>query len=73
MRYIVVVNGKWQGGSFATEAEATVAAEMLRGRSTDQKIEVQPRAPLGTLPRPPAAPSPLPSFPAAPKGTAASK
>jgi hypothetical protein len=53
-RYIILLDGKWQGGSFATEAEAKAVAAKLAG--TSKKWSVQSKG--GVAPRaaePPAA------------------
>lgn len=41
-RFQVNVNGKWAGGSYATEAEANTAAKTIR-KSADDDIKVVPR------------------------------
>lgn len=41
-RFKIMIDGKWQGGSFATEADAKMWAARLR-KSEHQKIEVLPK------------------------------
>lgn len=51
-RYVILIDGKWQGGSFASEAEAkAVAQELCKG--TSKKFRVEPKSVLSK----PAAPS----------------
>lgn len=45
MRYVIFVDGKWQGGSFASEDAAKVVAERLR-KHPSQDIKVEPKSSL---------------------------
>lgn len=53
MRFIVFIGGKWQGGSFVTEAEAKAVAEKICA-GTSKTFEVQSKG--GIKPKPKAEP-----------------
>ncbi len=45
-RFEILIDGKWQGGSFATEAEAKAAAAKLKGSAVVRAKGIQaPSAP----------------------------
>jgi hypothetical protein len=50
-RLKIMVDGKWNGGTYATEHEAKVEAARLR-KSPDQKIEIVPKGGPVTAPAP---------------------
>lgn len=41
-RFKIIIDGKWQGGSFGSQKEAEQAAAAVRKRA-DQKIEIVPK------------------------------
>jgi len=62
-RFKILVGGEWQGGSFATEAEAQAAAATLpRGSKIEIVAKGATAAPVADTPAPaPEAPAPEPS------------
>jgi len=59
-RFKILINGKWQGGSFATRAEADAAAKVVR-KSPEQTITVEPKGESMLAPTPAVLPEPAPT------------